>query len=319
MARAWRIEYAGACYHVLARGNEQRPIFNDEVDRELFLQALGQMSDRFEIDLYAYVLMGNHYHLLLRSRQANLSRSLQWLGGVYSGTFNRRHQRSGHLFQGRFKSFLVESDTYLLTLSCYIHRNPLRARLVERLVDYRWSSYPAYAYGRNRAEWLKEDLILSQLPGRDKRKAYREKVQQYAREEQSAWEDLRHGLFYGSQRFVDRMKQAYGSQAADPEKPQQKALRKEGLLAEMVQRVAAALGGEAEALLQIRRGQRNEGRDLLIYYLWSTGLYRNGQIGQLLKIGASGVSQRIQQVKRHMEQEKQLKHRFHQLTVQMKI
>jgi REP element-mobilizing transposase RayT len=82
LARAWRIEYAGTCYHVLSRGNEQQPIFNDAGDRELFLQALGQMNDRFAIDLYAYVLMSNHYHLLLRSRQANLSRSLQLLGGL---------------------------------------------------------------------------------------------------------------------------------------------------------------------------------------------------------------------------------------------
>jgi len=135
MGRAWRIEYEGALYHILARGNELKDIFYDEEDRLLFLETIGEMSERYEIDIFAYVLMGNHYHILLRTNRANLSKSMQWLGLTYTRRFNIRHFRSGHLFQGRFKSIIVQNDAYLMQLSCYIHRNPLRAGIVERLAN----------------------------------------------------------------------------------------------------------------------------------------------------------------------------------------
>ena len=107
MARALRIEYEGALYHTLSRGNEQRDIFLEDNDRLSFLKAIGEMSQRFDVDIFAYVLMGNHYHLLLRTRKANLSKSMHWLGTTYTRRFNLRHLRIGHLFQGRFKSILA--------------------------------------------------------------------------------------------------------------------------------------------------------------------------------------------------------------------
>jgi putative transposase len=126
MTRPLRIEYEDAFYHVLARGNERKEIFRDDKDRILLQEILGKMSARFSVDIFAYVLMSNHYHLLLRTNRLNISKCIQWLGVTYTRRFNIRHRRSGHLFQGRFKSFLIENDTCLLTLSYYIHRNPLR-------------------------------------------------------------------------------------------------------------------------------------------------------------------------------------------------
>ena len=147
MGRAWRIEFEGAFYHVLSRGNEKRDIFFDDDDRRQFLDTVGEMSGRFIVDIFAYVLMDNHYHLLLRTMRANLSKAMQWFGTTYTRRFNNRHSRSGHLFQGRYKSLIIENDAYLTQLSCYIHRNPLRAGIVKRLADYRWNSYKVYAYG----------------------------------------------------------------------------------------------------------------------------------------------------------------------------
>jgi hypothetical protein len=141
-------------------GTNDDPLWKMMLTGELFVERLGQMSARLQVAVYAYVLMGNHYHLLLRTWQAHLSRSLQWLGAVYSGRYNIRHQRSGHL-----------------TLSCYVHSNPLRAKLGKRLADYRWSSHAAYAYGRNQPDWLEEEVILAPMPGPNKRQAYRQKVQ----------------------------------------------------------------------------------------------------------------------------------------------
>ena len=113
MARPWRIEYEGAFYHVMSRGNERRPIFPDDEDRSSFLSALGEMAARFEVEIFAYVLMDNHYHLLLRTPRSNLSRSMQWLGTTYTRRYNVKHHRSGHLFQGRFKNMLVQDESHL--------------------------------------------------------------------------------------------------------------------------------------------------------------------------------------------------------------
>lgn len=123
---------------------------------------------------------------------------MQWLGVTYTRRFNDRHARNGHLFQGRFKSIIVQNDAYLMQLSCYIHRNPLRAKVVNRLANYRWSSYPVYAYGYQSPVWLSTELILSQFTDDDRHKAYREKVQRYANEEKRLWEDFRHGMILGT-------------------------------------------------------------------------------------------------------------------------
>ena len=168
MTRQWRIEFEGAYYHILSRGNEQRNIFTDNDDRISFLEILGNMSERFEIEVYAYVLMNNHYHLLLKTNKPNISKGMQWFGTTYTRRYNVKHKRNGHLFQGRFKNFLVENDEYLMLLSCYIHRNPLRAGIVRRLVDYPWSSYPVYAYGKKSPEWLRTAPILSHFDTKDK-------------------------------------------------------------------------------------------------------------------------------------------------------
>src|SRR4030042_6431953 len=129
MARPLRIDQADTFSHVVKRGNERRAIFRDERDYEGFLDRRGRCSQRFSLDVYAYVLMGNHYHLLAKTHEANLSAAMQWLQVAYGTWHNQRHRRSGHLFQGRFKSFLVQENEYLQRLLLYIHRNPLRATM----------------------------------------------------------------------------------------------------------------------------------------------------------------------------------------------
>ena len=121
MARLLRVDRPGLWYHLTARGNEQRFIFRDGRDREHFLELLAQWVDCFRLRLHAYVLMPNHYHLLAETTEANLSQAMQWLNVSYTVWFNRRHQRVGHLFQGRFKSVIVEPETWALGLSRYIH------------------------------------------------------------------------------------------------------------------------------------------------------------------------------------------------------
>jgi len=315
MGRAWRIEFEGALYHVMSRGNEGNDIFLEDKDRRIFFKALSEISERFEIDIIAYVLMNNHYHLLIRTGRANLSKAMQWLGVNYTRRFNDRHARSGHLFQGRFKSILVQNDAYLMQLSCYIHRNPIRAKVVERLAHYRWSSYPIYAYGYQSPEWLSTGLILSQFIEKDRHRAYRQKVQRYAKEEKRLWEDFRHGLILGSKKYVDKVRQTYLPHSAHDEIPQQKSLAREFNPSTLLVEASKKLKCDLKALKEANRvsTQDKENRDLLIYVLWKTGTVTNSVIGDLFGITYSSVSHSVKSTRLKLEKNRQLKNKFNRV------
>ena len=132
MARALRIEYEGGWYHVMNRGAGRRNIFNEPEDRNLFLNLLQELHVRFRIEIHAYCLMGNHYHLLIRTPLANLSRAMAHLNGIYSRRRNQKYQSDGPLFRGRFKSIIIDAENYLLRLSRYIHLNPVSANIVQK-------------------------------------------------------------------------------------------------------------------------------------------------------------------------------------------
>jgi REP element-mobilizing transposase RayT len=320
MARPWRIEYEGALYHVFSRGNKQQDIFVTDDDRYLFLDTIGQMSVRFDIDIFAYVLMSNHYHLLLRTPKANLSRSMQWLGTTYTRRFNLSHFQSGHLFQGRYKSILVENDAYLMQLCYYIHNNPLRAGMVKRLIDYRWSSYRAYAYDRRHAKWLNKDLILSQIHGTDKHQQYRQKAQRYSDEHRRIWEDIRHGFIYGSKKFVKQIKDRYICGDPDPALPQQNSIIKD---TDPVQLLSSASNLLQCDLEKVKNSPRvceadKSKRDILLYLLWQEGKYTNLQIGTLLGLTHSSVSRRVAIIRKKIAKDQRFENQISTIKAQIK-
>jgi len=322
MGRQWRIEFAGAFYHILSRGNEGRDIFyNDEV-RRLFLDTLADMSERFDLNIYAYVLMGNHYHLLLSTNIANLSKAMQWFGLTYTRRFNNRHLRNGHLFQGRYKSILVQNDAYLVRLSCYIHRNPLRAGIVKRLADYKWSSYNHYAYNKKSPPWLATDVILSQFTNADnKNEAYREKAQKYSEEESRIWEDLRHGIILGSEDFVSKIKTAYLPDSPDSEIPQQKIMAKEFDPEKLLNMAAKHLDCDLKRFKETPRisSKEKENRDILMYLLWKTGRLANANVGNLFGVTYSSVSHSIRALSDRLKKDKELRHKINELYSLFKI
>ncbi len=165
MVRPLRLEAEGAVYHVIGRGNERRPIFRDDQDREAYLERLERYRERFGIRILAYCLMTNHLHLALERGPARLSRVMLALHGSYSQYFNRRHGRVGHLFQGRYKALLIDKNRYLLTLVRYVHENPVKAGLVKRPEQYPWSSDRYYRCGKG-PEWLDLDRVLAILATR---------------------------------------------------------------------------------------------------------------------------------------------------------
>jgi REP element-mobilizing transposase RayT len=174
MARKLRVQYSGAIYHVMNRGDRREPIFKDDQDRQRFLATLGEACVKTGWEIHAYCLMSNHFHLVIETPNANLVAGMKWFLGTYTSRFNRRHRLNGHLFSGRYKSLIVDGsgDGYLRTVCDYVHLNPVRAKLLARvqpLETYVWSSYAEYLKNaKHRVSWLRVDRLLGELGiGRD--------------------------------------------------------------------------------------------------------------------------------------------------------
>ena len=214
MARPLRIQLAGGLYHVTSRGDRQETIFRDDQDREDWLTVLGDVCSRFNWRCHAYCEMTNHYHFVVETPEANLSKGMRQLNGVYTQQFNRRHGVVGHLFQGRFKGILVERDAYLLELSRYVVLNPVRAGMVADVSAWPWSSYRAMVALASIPAWLQTDWVLGQF-GSERHQAQA----QYASfvvqgvGQASIWECLRHQVFLGSDGFIERF--SHGTRALD--------------------------------------------------------------------------------------------------------
>lgn len=205
MSRPLRLEFPGAVYHVTSRGNARQAIVVDDTDRARFLAILTHVVDRFGWLCHAYCLMDNHYHLLIETPQANLSRGMRQLNGLYTQAYNRRHGREGHLFQGRFKAILVEKDTHLLELCRYVVLNPVRANLVRHPRQWRWSSYRATVGEIEVPRGLTVDWILEQF-GRRRAEAqarYRDFVVA-GRDGPRPWDQVRGQIYLGSEAFIAR-------------------------------------------------------------------------------------------------------------------
>lgn len=203
MARPLRIEFSDAFYHVFSRGNEKKPIFYAHEDFALFLAILKECCERYCVWVHAFCLMPNHFHLLIQTREANLSEFMKRLVGVYTMKFNYRHERVGHLFQGRYKAILVHQENYLLELSRYIHLNPCKENLVEKPENYTYSSMRYYLLG-NGPSFLKTDTVLSQYPSSSD---YLRFVLSKSEREIDPWVQAIGGIILGSGEFAEKVRQ----------------------------------------------------------------------------------------------------------------
>ena len=212
MARPLRLEFPGALYHVTARGNRQESIYQDDKDRRKFLVLLGDVCDRNNWCIHAYCLMTNHYHLVIETPEANLSKGMRRLNGIYTQRHNYRHNRVGHVFQGRYKSILVQKQSYLLELARYVVLNPVRANMVMNAGQWPWSSYRPTSGKASCPEWLKTDWLLSQL-NRNRTKAHQVYMQFVAdgQDKSSIWLDLRQQIYLGDEQFSAAMQDRLGT------------------------------------------------------------------------------------------------------------
>jgi len=288
MSRPLRLEYEQAVHHVTARGNQCRAIFRDDTDRQCLLDTLAQAAQRFGVVVHAYCLMPNHYHLLVQTPRANLSRAMAWVQTTYSVRFNRRHHRSGHLFQGRFKAQIVEADEYARQLIAYIHLNPVRPRNKRlaipadrrRALDaHRFSSHRVYAgvdkfpQGVKDAatSWLCTDWLSYFGHSRAiAQKAYRQEIASaFGQPAANPWAKLRGGLVLGSQTFYETIKARLDNESnsqAIAWTRQRDAERLQATVAELAQTQAdphvriwlrVQVGGEAMSELACELGYAN--------------------------------------------------------------
>ena len=204
MTRPLRIEYAGAVYHITSRGNEKKAVFKDDHDRICFLNSLQHVNKRYNWICHAYCLMDNHYHLLIETPDGNLSFGMRQLNGVYTQLFNKRHQRAGHLFQGRYKAILIQKDSHLLEVCRYVVLNPVRARMVEKPEEWKWSSYRATAGGETPATCLTIDWVLGQF-SRKRSKAEQEYRQfvKWGIGKETIWREVKGQSILGEDDFVE--------------------------------------------------------------------------------------------------------------------
>jgi REP element-mobilizing transposase RayT len=255
MARPWRIQFPDAIYHITSRGNNRAPIFREDNDRHLFLELLGNAVPRFQLTIFAFCLMTNHYHLFLRTARANLSATLQWLNAGYSRRFHRRHGSSGHLFQNRYHAVLITEESHWHHLSMYLHLNPVRAGLVEDPAGYPWSSFRDYIRPAPRFAWLKPAELLSDYgEGAAARRRYRRECLVWAGTRPDWVESLKTAVILGSQEMVEKIKNDYRpSGKTELVQGYAAARRAEVNVADELSRLAGQLCVKVDELLRKRR------------------------------------------------------------------
>jgi len=278
MARKLRLQYPGAIYHVMNRGDRREEIFQDDKDRELFLETLGEACEKTDWLVHAWCLMSNHFHLVVETPRANLVAGMKWFLGTYTSRYNRRHREFGHLFSGRYKALIVEGsgNGYLKAVCDYVHLNPVRAKLLcakDRLTDFRWSSYGEYLKPPGqRRKWLTVERLLGEWGIPKDSAAGREHFElmmetRRAAEDPQQVKKIERGWCYGSAEFrqelLEQMEKSFGPHHGGKERQESSEAKAERLLVAELQRRklgAEDLAGRSksdeqklEVALQLRR------------------------------------------------------------------
>lgn len=314
MARPLRIQYPGAVYHVTCRGNERREIFRDDKDRKTFLEILSQSIEIYNIRLYSYILMSNHFHLLIETPFGNLGEFMRHFNITYTSYFNRRHKRVGHLYQGRYKSIVVDKDEYLSVLSRYIHLNPIRTKQVkgkageekiEILMNYNWSSLPGYITKGKKEKIIDYEKVLDEYGGDNAkgRKAYEKRIK----------EDIAQGLeirdkiigqsIIGGEEFIEWIKDKFIKGERDRECPPLRDLQRYRAKEEIMRVITKETGKSFEEIKAEGRNLRQIAMDIL----YRIGSIKGVEIGKMFGVDYSTVSQGRKRLREKMQKDKKLR------------
>ncbi len=314
MPRAERILYNNAYYHVMNRGRGRQTIFPDKVYYEAFLQGVAEAHSRFGLEIHAYCLLGNHYHLLVKTPRGNLGRSMRHINGLYTQRHNRLKRTDGQLFRGRYHAILIEQDSYLAALTRYIHRNPIATKvpLVKRLETYPWSSYPIYLNKQPCPAWLYREETYGLLADRQRYVGYRAFVEEEAEDDVTQrYRQHRYPAILGSKAFKRRV---YTEE--DNKDLVRRVKRQETQLPtikQIVAEVARQMGVEEQAIYRVKRGERQEARWMAMYLSQELG-------GKLLKEIAKAFHLRhVSGVTHQTRKFKQLKETDYEVKSKLKL
>jgi REP element-mobilizing transposase RayT len=320
MARPLRVQYPNAVYHITCRGNEQKPIFRDDRDRSIFLKKLIESMDIYAVKLHGYVLMGNHFHLLLETPLGNLGEFMRRFNISYTGYFNYRHKRSGHLYQGRYKSILVDKDNYLSVLSRYIHLNPIRTRLFEKasrrdkanyLRRYRWSSLPGYLDKRKKESFIEFAVVLGEYGG-DTERGRRGYLRALHEDIEGALE-IRGKIIgqsiLGGEEFVTWVDKTFLKGKGGQESSSIRTIKKHLGKKEILKVIEEVTGKTLEDMIKEKGILRQMGMELLC----RTGGLKGPETGELFRVGYTSVSQERRRLRNRLSHDRDARHLFEQL------
>jgi len=320
MARPLRIQFPHAFYHIMNRGLARQAVFTDRADRAMFIALLVDCHEMWGIRVIAYCLLGTHYHLLIQTPQANLSRVMRHLDGLYTQRYNRRHERDGPLFRGRYKAIVVDAEEYLLAVARYIHQNPVAAGFVRSPEAYAWSSCRLYLDKGTQPAWLDAEQLLNRFPKKDRRRAFLAFMRSKEEDPVRSFYGSRRWLpVLGSKDFHERLRERVRKREAGfTEVPEAKAyLRPDA--STCLEAVRQVYGRRREELLRGRRGQRNEARAMAIYVCRRLAGMKLEDIAKLFGVaGYSAVSSVIGRVREELETRGETARRFDQIQKRIK-
>lgn len=317
MPRPLRIEFENAWYHVMNRGANQQTIFESDFHRNLFFELLEEIVARFNIEIHAYCLMNNHYHLLIKTPNANLGRAMKHLDALYTQRFNRATHRDGPLFRGRYKAILVDSDQYLLQVSRYIHLNPVAAKLCKKPIDYKWSSYRFFISKQSLFAWLTTSFTLNQFSGFNKTSSYASFVNEGLDKETAKFYQKKHlPSIYGGKLFIDKhlknLDYAY-AQHVLPDIRHTKPLPKKN---EILNAVMNYFNISQEELQESMQGKRNTPKLISIYLLSQLAQLKHKSISKIFpSLQEGSIPTQIKRLKNKMALDDEISKHIANITI----
>jgi len=314
MARPLRIQYSGAVYHVTCRGNERKEIFKDDRDRKTFLEILAYSSKIYNIKIFSYILMENHFHLLIETPLGNLGEFMRHFNITYTGYYNRRHNRVGHLYQGRYKSILVDKESYLSVISRYIHLNPVRIKAMERKTDeekiqhlrnYEWSSLPGYINKEEREQFVDYAMVLEEYGGANDRSrlAYKKRIYDDISEKLEIRGKVIGQSIIGREEFIKWVKEELLERQKDRECPSLREIQRYRAKEKIIEAIEKESG---KGLEEIKR-EKGSIRQIAMDLLYRIGGLKGVDIGELIGVDYSTVSQGRKRLREKIENDRKLK------------
>lgn len=304
MARPYRLQIENGLYHLTSRGNQKAKIYLDEVDHKKFLEYIANAKERYKIYVYAYILMSNHYHLLIETTQENLSKMMHYVNGSYTSYFNCRHKKSGHLFQGRYKSILVDKEAYFMELTRYIHLNPVRAHIVDAPGEYEWSSYQEYT-GRRKAWLIDKDRVKLYMDIDNK--GYEQFVGEGMSNQKGdrLFDKVYAGFLLGKASFVKESLGMLKPQIAIQEVSYKNQVQRTAGVDEVVTKIAGYYGERPEDIYGARKKPKRS-KKIAVYLSKRLTSMTNRELGVYFGIGHSAVSKAVLDIERRIASERTL-------------